>query len=218
MRLYCSSDPHSWIVRVCLIEKNLTPDLEVIVTGGGETRRAAHLARNPFGQLPVLETDDGIFISETTVICEYLEELCPDPPLIGQTRAQRAECRMWMRRIDLNICVPIDHGFRLTRHGSLLFPPVEPAPDAAKTMRDLARTNLTWLDQQLRGRETVCPDRFTLADVLLLSFVEHGITTGQPLDPRWSGIERWLIRSRQRPSVREAIGPLAEPAQLSGTV
>ena len=64
------------------------------------------------GQMPTLELDDGCYLAEITAICEYLEEKNPTPPLIGSTPEQRAECRMWTRRVDLNICEPLANGYR----------------------------------------------------------------------------------------------------------
>ncbi|NNL66850.1 MAG: glutathione S-transferase family protein, partial [Myxococcales bacterium] len=50
----------------------------------GEQNQPEHLARNPLGKLPVLELDDGSFLSESLAIIQYLEELYPEPPMIGR--------------------------------------------------------------------------------------------------------------------------------------
>lgn len=218
MKLYCSSDPHSRIVRIFAAEKGLGLPLQVIVNGSGETRRGPHLERNSFGQVPVLETDEGAFFAESTVICEYLEELHPARPLIGATPAERAECRMWVRRIDLNICVPIHYGFRWTRSASLEFPAVEPAPAAAAAMRATALSNLAWLDQQIAGQAFVCGDRFTLADIVLLVFVERGIATGQIVEGDMPALARWLDEVRSREALQQMPDLASGQQQLSGTV
>ena len=51
-------------------------------------------------------------LAEILPICEYLEEIHPSPPLIGTNAEERAETRMWTRRIDLNIVEPMTNGFR----------------------------------------------------------------------------------------------------------
>jgi len=61
------------------------------------------LSRNPSGQMPTLELDDGSFLAEITVICEYLDEINGNSDLIGKTPQERAETKMWVRRIDLQI-------------------------------------------------------------------------------------------------------------------
>jgi glutathione S-transferase len=57
---------------------------------GGENRQAEHLKRNPHGQMPTLELDDGSYLSEITAICEYLEEKNPKPPMIGSAPRKSA--------------------------------------------------------------------------------------------------------------------------------
>ena len=81
MKLYISAGPNSRGVRMFLSEKALHMPTAVLVTAIGEARRAEYLAKNPLGQVPVLETADGAFVAETSAICEYLEELHPDIPV-----------------------------------------------------------------------------------------------------------------------------------------
>ena len=70
------------------------------------------MSRNPSGQMPTLELDDGSFLAEITVICEYLDEINGNSDLIGKTPQERAETKMWVRRIDLQIIETLTNGFR----------------------------------------------------------------------------------------------------------
>src|ERR1700742_1542007 len=112
MKLYDSIGPNPRIVRMFMAEKDIIMPKQTVDLRGGENRQEAHLKRNPHGQMPTLELDDGSYLSEITAICEYLEEKKPSPPMIGSTPEERAECRMWTRRVDLNICEPMANGFR----------------------------------------------------------------------------------------------------------
>ena len=112
MKLIDSFGPNPRVVRMCLAEKGLTLPSEQIDLLGGENRQSAYLARNPGGQLPALELDDGTVIAETAVICEYLEEVHPTPSLVGATAAERAVARTWQRRVELNITEHVYNGFR----------------------------------------------------------------------------------------------------------
>ena len=58
---------------------------ELVDLPKGEQRKPAHLARNQLGRLPVLELDDGTYLTESLAIIEYLEEISPEPPMIGRT-------------------------------------------------------------------------------------------------------------------------------------
>src|SRR5690349_23194120 len=100
------------MVRMFMAEKGFAvPKVEVDLRGG-ENRREPYLSKNPSGQLPALELDDGTVLAEITAICEYLDEKYPGGSLIGTTPEERAETRMWVRRVDLNILEPMANGFR----------------------------------------------------------------------------------------------------------
>ncbi|MET0705716.1 MAG: glutathione S-transferase N-terminal domain-containing protein [Tardiphaga sp.] len=90
MRLFDSIGPNPRVVRMFLVEKGLVVPVETVDLAAGENRLPDHLARNPHGQMPTLELDDGSFLSETVAICEYIEELHPAPPLIGSNPQERA--------------------------------------------------------------------------------------------------------------------------------
>jgi glutathione S-transferase len=104
MKLYDSVGPNPRVVRMFMAEKGIEMPKQTVDLRKGENRETEHLKRNPHGQMPTLELDNGNYLSEITAICEYLEEKHPNPPLIGTTPEERAECRMWTRRVDLNIC------------------------------------------------------------------------------------------------------------------
>ena len=112
MKLYNSLGPNPRLVRMFAQEKKLDLATEEVDIMGGENRQPAYLEKNPGGQLPALELDDGEVLAETVVICEYLEELHPEPALIGATPEERAHTRMWTRRIEAKIVQPLTDGFR----------------------------------------------------------------------------------------------------------
>ena len=62
-----------------MAEKGIEMPKQTVDLRKGENREAAHLKRNPHGQMPALELDDGNYLSEITAICEYLEEKNPSP-------------------------------------------------------------------------------------------------------------------------------------------
>ncbi len=139
-------------------------------------------------------------IAEITVICDYLEELHPAPPLIGETPAQRALTRMWTRRIDLNIVEPMTQGFRYAEGLGMFKNRVRCIPEAAADLKTIAQEKLAWLDGLIAGREWIVGDRFTLADILLYCFVDFGGQVGQPLNPANANIAAWFERVKARPS------------------
>ena len=201
MKLYQSIGPNPRVVTMFIAEKGLDIERVDVDLRAGENRQAPHLARNPSGQTPCLELDDGRHISEITAICEYLEEVQPDPPLIGRTAEERAETRMWVRRIDLNICEPLANGFRFAEGLAMFTPRMRCLPDAAVGLKAIAQDRITWLDGLMAGKSFVAGERFTLADILLYAFLDFGAAVGQPLNPANKAIGAWFERVKARPSV-----------------
>jgi glutathione S-transferase len=169
----------------------------------GENREEAHLKRNPHGQLPALELDCGNHLSEITAICEYLEEKHPSPAMIGAAPEERAECRMWTRRVDLNIAEPLANGYRFGEALKFFEKRIPVAPDASPGLKMIAANRITWLnDQMADGRDYICGSRFTLADILLYCWLDFGNQVGQPLDQSNANIVAWFNRVGARPSVK----------------
>ncbi len=202
MKLYNGLGPNPQVVRIFIAEKGMDVPLEEVDIMAADNRKEAHLKRNPAGGLPTLELDDGSFLSEITAICEYLEEKQPAPPLIGSTPEERAETRMWTRRIDLQIVEPMSQGFRYSEGLPLFKDRVRCLPEAADGLKTIAREKLVWLDGLLAGKQYVCGDRLTLADILLYAFVKFGGSVGQPLPEECGNIKALVERIDARPSAQ----------------
>lgn len=201
MKFYNSIGPNPRMVRMFMAEKGISIPTEEVDLLKGENRQSPHLARNPHGQMPALELDDGSYVSEIIAICEYLEDKNPNPPLIGRTPEEKAQTRMWTRRIDLNICEPMANGFRFSEGLPLFQNRIVTVPEAAPGLKKIAQDRLKWLDTQMAdGREFVSGKRFTLADILLFAFLDFGNTVGQKLDPDLKNVSAWFARVKARPS------------------
>jgi len=202
MKLYNSMGPNPHIVRVFAAEKGIDLPLQKVDLMGGENRRAPYnVDVNPTGQLPALELDNGTCIAEVTAICEYLEELHPDPILIGTNPEERAETRMWVRRIDLNIIEPMGQGFRYAEGMKLFKNRVHCIPQASDDLKATARENLEWLDAQMEGKTYLCGDRFSLADIPLFCWLRFMSSVGQTLDTKNKNIIAWQEKVAARPSI-----------------
>ena len=200
MKLYNSVGPNPRVVRIFMAERGIEiPRVEVDLRGG-ENRQPAYMAKNPTGQMPSLELDDGTYLTEITAICEYLDEITPGQSLIGATPRERAETRMWTRRIDLNIVEPLTAGFRFAEGLKLFQNRIRCIPQAADDLKQTAQEKITWLDGQIAGRTWVCGERFTLADILLFAFLDFGAQVKQPIDPENRNILAHHARMKERPS------------------
>ena len=198
MKLYTSMGPNPAVVAMFLAEKGAEIPTEKVDLMAGENRQPPYVAKNPAGQLPCLELDDGSHLAEITAICEYLDEKLPGPSLIGATPEERAATRMWVRRIDLNICEPMANGFRFAEGLPLFQSRLRTIPHAAGDLKELAQEKITWLDGLMTGKTWVAGDRFTLADILLFCFLQFGASVGQPINPDNKNIVAWLERVKAR--------------------
>jgi glutathione S-transferase len=135
MKLYDTVGPNPRVVRMFMSEKGIEMPKQTVDLRKGENRETEHLKRNPHGQMPTLKLDDGNYLSEITAICEYLEEKHPNPPLIGTTPEERAECRMWTRRVDLNICEHMGNGYRFGEALKFFEKRIPCAPEASPASR-----------------------------------------------------------------------------------
>ena len=200
MKLYTGMGPNPRVVTIALDELGSDVERVEVDLMGGENRQGDHLARNPAGQLPTLELDDGSCISEITAIVEYLDEKAGGS-LLGATAEERAVTRMWTRRIDLNIVEPLANGFRNAEGLQLFENRIHVIPQAADDFKQIAQEKLAWLDGLMGDNEYVCGDRFTLADILLFAFLEFGGAVGQPLDAKCERLQAWYARVAARPSI-----------------
>ena len=200
MKLYNSMGPNPHIVRMFAAELGVSLELIEIDLMAGENRESAYLARNPAGQLPALELDDGEIIAEVTAICEYLDET-GTKTLLGETAAERAQTRMWTRRLDLSICEPMLNGFRYSEGLPIFQNRMIMIPEAAAGLKNVAQERLAWLDQQMAdGRQFIVGERVTLADVFLYCMLTFGNGVGQPMSPDHTHIAKWYERIAARPS------------------
>lgn len=200
MLFYDSVGPNPRMVRMFMAEKALDVPKQTVDLRGGENRQPDYLARNPSGQTPALALDNGMVLAEITAICEYLDEIGKGKSLIGATPEERAETRMWTRRIDLQILEPGANGFRFAEGLKLFQNRVRCIPHAADDLKTVARENLAKLNAQMAGKTYVCGERFTMADVLLFAFLDFFNGVGQQFDPANENIAAWFERMKARPS------------------
>jgi len=216
MKHYDSFGPNPRALRMFMLEKGMTlPKMEIDLLGG-ENRRGNYLERNPGGQMPAIERDDGQLLAETVAIFEYLEEKQPTPPLIGTTPEERADARMWQRRIELKITEHLYNGFRFAEGIDLFRERLRVIPEAADGLKATVRDNLVWLDRQLEGRRFIAGDRFTVADIILFCALEFGAGVGQPIDPELKNVLAWRERVASRPSAQASLHPMAGSVGMAG--
>lgn len=200
MKLYQSIGPNPRVVLMFLEEKGAVIDRAFVDIMKGENRGPDFLAKNPFGQLPLLEMDDGTYLSESTAICGYIEEKFPTPALIGSTAEERAVTQMLVRRLDYDVVAPMTTAFRGSEGLPMFQNRLRCLPEAADGLKACARDGLAAFDALLAGKTWLAGDRFTLADILLYCLTEFGKMVGQPMPEDLANLAAWSARVAERPS------------------
>ena len=121
---------------------------------------------------------------------------------MGSTPEERAESRMWTRRVDLYICEPMTNGFRYGEGLAMFKDRMTTLPEASEGLKRVASEKLTWLNGLMEDKPYICGDRLTLADILLSCFLRFAKTVGQPLDESNSNLIAWAERMDGRESAK----------------
>ncbi|KAK6220684.1 hypothetical protein LQW54_001875 [Pestalotiopsis sp. IQ-011] len=169
MKLYDAPAPNPYVVRLFVLERGGPQfDVQQVDIMALENRRLAYRRDvNPRDELPALRISDSFVLTEITAICEYLDEIAQGgKSLFGETPEERAETRMWLRRMDLEIAQPVIAWFRNGPDtidfykGNRL-----PTPPAQVNQKVVINRFLNLLDDELEGKTWLCGDRFTAADI-----------------------------------------------------
>jgi glutathione S-transferase len=216
MQLYDSFGPNPRATRMFLAEKGITVPTKEVDLMKAENRRPPYTDRNPGGQLPALELDNGRCIGETVAIWEYLEEKYPNPPLVGSNAEERAEARQWQRRVELKITEHLYNAFRYSEGAPIFKDRMRILPEAAPGLKQVVQDGLKWLDQQLQGKQWIAGDRFTIADIILYCALDFGAGVGQKIDPSLKNVNAWFNRVNARPSAKASLHPASAQAGMKG--
>jgi glutathione S-transferase len=150
-------------VRMVLDAKGIAYDQVPVNVLEGEPRQPEHLARHPFGKVPVLDID-GLRIRETDAICRYLDDTVPEPALMPADARERA-------RTNEAISLIGSYGYPalLAVAGYYLFPDFLGGKDDAALEEGIANSQkLLKLLMESKGSDTfLAGDRATLADYVL---------------------------------------------------
>lgn len=168
----------------------------------GRHREPEHLARNPFGTLPVLEREDGSHLIESLAIVEYMEDRFPDGALRETDIERRARSRDMERIVDLRIAAPMSNYVHVKK-SPLGLPP---DPEAAAVIEKNLQGPLDYLEALMGdGRPLLTGERVAIADCTMqaalqfLRFIDADLLGDRP------NLRAWNARYRERQAAREVL-------------
>ena len=189
--------PNPRRVRIFAAEKRIElPSREVSIPQR-EQKAPEYLAKNPRGQTPILELDDGTVIAESVAIMRYLEAEHPQPPLFGTGPVEIGTIEMWCRRVEMILMPPVAAVWVHTHPFTAALPGRN--AEWGEANRPRVAEALRFFDASLADSEYLAGDSYTAADILLLTAVDFASFIGLDTTDGLENLARWhtLVSSRE---------------------
>lgn len=201
----CATAPSPRRARMVLAEKRIEYTKVEIDLRAGEHFSDAFRAINANCTVPVLVTPEGEALTDNASIARWLEEMYPDPPLMGVGPLGKARVAEWLWRCEFEglmaIMEVLRNSSRAMAGRALPGPhPVAQIPELAERGRERAQRFFSILDQQLGHGPWVAGDTFSIADVAAFVFVGFAGWVKITATPEQTHLAAWLEAVRARPS------------------
>ena len=186
-------------VRLVLLEKGIEHDEDA---GCRPSQSAEYVARSPMGKAPFLELDDGRRLTESQVICEYLEEAYPQKPLLPRDPLQRAKVRELVSHIELYLELPVRRTYGFVFFGRPVDEALKQAveKDLAKGVRALR--SLAKFGPYIAGQELTLADCAAFVHLPLVSLTTR-LTYGHDFLDEVRELKPYLQKLGERPAFRQ---------------
>jgi glutathione S-transferase len=186
-------------VRIFLAEKAVAYDTIEVSIAAADNQKPEFRRKNPLALLPVLELEDGKVLRESMAICRYLEELYPEPNLLGVDAWERAQIEQWNRHTELELLLPIAQIFRNTN--AFWAGRIRQCPEWAAILRDQVIARLEWFESELAQRPYFAGQRFTVADITALCAIDFGRISNLRINAETHpSLVAWHARVSSRPT------------------
>lgn len=210
---YFPGAPSPRKVGIVIAEKGLDVPTEILNIRAGEHRTGDYAAVNPNVTVPALELDDGTCITESLAIVHYLEQMQPEPNLMGRDAGEQALVLMWHDIATLEGYLAIQERFRNSEafpagRGALPGPiGYEKIPALVERGEKRIGAFFDKLDRRLAESEFLAGDRYTYADIAayVYRWFAHWVTKDDPAANR-EHLRRWKEVIDGRPAVASLDG------------
>ena len=189
--------PNPRRVRIFAAEKGIKLPSKEVSIPKREQKAEDFVAKNPRGQTPILELDDGTVIAESVAIMRYLEAEHPEPPLFGTGPVEIATIEMWCRRVEMILMPPVAQVWVHTHPFTAALPGRN--AEWGEANRPRVAEALRFFDASLAESEYLAGDGYTAADILLLTTVDFAGFIGLDTTEGLENLARWhkLVSSRE---------------------
>jgi glutathione S-transferase len=197
--------PNPRRTRIFMAEKGLEIETVQIDMMKREQLSDEYRKINPRCTIPSLMLDDGSVLTENTAIASYLEELQPEPPLMGRNSVERALVVQWNAIVESGGISALAEAFRNSNpafEGRATTGPqnYDQIPELAKRGRARAEAFFKDFDAHLDGREYVATGDFTFADITALVAVDFARMARVEISEELRNLQAWYAKISTRPS------------------
>ncbi len=205
MKFYdCTPAPSPRRTRIFMAEKGIEVENIQVDLGNREQLGDAYKKINPRCTVPTLVLEDGTTLTENLAMSVYLEEMYPEPPLMGRNPQEKAAVMEWNARCEAEGMLAVAEAFRNSAKGFVDRATTGPnnyaqIPELAERGRARASAFLPVLNERLEGREFIATNEFTMADITGLIFADFAGWIKLPLDDM-PNVKRWHEAVSSRPS------------------
>ena len=196
--------PNPRRVHVYLAEKGLEIERINVDMQKREHKAESFMQMNPNGQIPVLELDDGTYISESVSICRYLEALHPSPSMFGKTAADIGRIDMHLRRIELLLGRNISSSWV---NGPIVgkMDIVVQIPEAKVQSDAFVKAYYKRMDKELADSRMIAGDEYSFADITAMVTIDFAeLLVDLKPDESLAHLARWRAEVAARPSATAA--------------
>jgi glutathione S-transferase len=203
----CQPAPSPRRVRIFIAEKGIEIEAVEVDLANREQLSDGFKKTNPDCTVPVLQLDDGICLTEIFAICQYLEEICPEPPLMGVGATERALVTMWNTKIEHQGLAALSECLRNRAKGmtgrALTGPDdYEQIPELVDRGRRRFGLFMEKMNGQLQDSEYVVGDTFTVADISLLVAIDFAAWSNITIGETMLNLRRWYELVSVRPGTQ----------------
>ena len=202
----CLTAPSPRRARIFLAEKGLSHETVLVDLKNAEQMGEAYRRINPLCTVPALQVEGGLLLTDNAAIAAYLEARYPQPPLLGNTPAEKAEVASWNARIEFDGLAAVAEALRNSSPAMVnrALPGPQDYPQIPElAARGLARlqTFFIVLNEHLATRRFMAADSFSVADITAVVTVDFARVVKVRVGEQHPHLARWRAEMAERPSM-----------------
>jgi len=202
----CATAPSPRRARILLAEKGIVHEKVQVDLRQREHMGEAYRKVNPQCTVPVLQTEEGLLLTDNAGIAAYVEARFPRPPLLGDTPEEKAAIATWNWRIEFEGLLAVAEALRNSAPamanralpGPVDYPQI---PELAERGLAGVRQFFIILNDHLADRDFIASDHFSIADITAVVAVDFARVVKIKPDAQHPNLQRWRAAMAQRPSM-----------------